>query len=129
VKVYCKRCGKEINHSNKSGLCAQCYAAVNYSGNPAFDSCPICGTKKKFGATLCKSCMNDRVASETQARKESIGATRQIIKDMLRAETAGAIARKFNVTYSTVKRWCKQYGLPTRQDEVQRYSDEEWESI
>lgn len=129
VKIYCKRCGKELNRSTKSGMCAECYAAENYSGNPTHDNCPICGKKKKFQAKTCRDCMSEHRIQESIKKRNELGLTRDVLKALLRAGSVKSIAQQHAVDYYTVKRWCQQDNLPTSFVEIHGYSDEEWACI
>ena len=129
VKVYCKRCEKEINRSTRSGLCAECYATINYSGNPVHDNCPICGKKKKFKAATCRDCLHEQQLKQSMERRDSLGLTRDVLKSLLKTGSIKSIAKQYNVAYETIKRWCQQYDLPTSFNEIQQYSDEDWNNI
>ena len=126
-KFKCSECGK-INKRNKSGVCADCYSQKNYTGH-AHDNCPVCGRIKKFEAKLCKQCMLAALNQSTISRRDSAGATKEKLKYLLRTTSLKNVSRYFGVSFNTAKKWCQSYNLPITKEDIQQYSDEEWNSL
>lgn len=54
---------------------------------------------------------------------------RDTLKSLIRTTPFTTIAKKYEVSDNSIRRWCKKYGLPSTKREIQKYSDEEWEKL
>lgn len=45
---------------------------------------------------------------------------------MIRSQSFLSIGSKYNISDNAVRKWCKQYNLPSTKKEINSYSDEEW---
>lgn len=102
---YCVRCGATLYHRNASGLCANCIKAAG--GHT--------GAQKKH--------------DDAVKRRAELGITREVLKDCIRTESFTQIAKRYSVTFNTIRRWCKTYGLPDMKTKIMLYSDDEWSQI
>lgn len=55
--------------------------------------------------------------------------TREQLKNFIRNISFIEIGKRYNVSNSTIIKWCKKEGLPTTKKEINSYSDEEWDKI
>lgn len=51
------------------------------------------------------------------------------LKELIRNLPFTKIGEKYNVTDNTIRKWCKNYGLPTKKTEIKAMTDEEWLKI
>ena len=45
---------------------------------------------------------------------------------MIREETFISIGNKYKVSDNAIRKWCKQYNLPTTKKEIKEISDLDW---
>lgn len=81
--------------------------------------CSNCGVEIKTNANLCVDC-----AHKAQRRCER--PNREELKDLIRVESFVGIGKIYGVTDNAVKKWCKNYGLPSRKSDIKQITDEEW---
>lgn len=55
--------------------------------------------------------------------------SRQTLKEEIRFKTFSELARKYQVSVSTICKWCSLYNLPSTKREIKTYSDLEWVNI
>lgn len=154
ANYHCEKCGwgeinpttgkvpLEIHHEdgnylnnkpeNLKVLCPNCHAltpnyrALNKSERERSQTrkqyCIDCGVEVSYGALRCKAC-------ESKHRVTIKPVTREELKKLIREETFVSIGKKFNVTDNAIKKWCKQYDLPSKKRDINNYSDEEWANI
>ena len=84
--------------------------------------CIDCGIQITFGSTRCNSCDKKR-----QRRTE--WPTREELKQMIRQNSFVEIGKKFGVADNTIRKWCINYQLPSKKQDIKSYSDKEWELI
>jgi hypothetical protein len=65
-------------------------------------SCPICGKDKTPVAKYCKNCYK---------RKTKIPTIEILENDFINLKTETAIAKKYNVSITTIRKWLKKYNL------------------
>lgn len=84
--------------------------------------CIDCGKEISKGSTRCSACdhKNQQVCERP---------SRDILKDMIRAESFVQIGKMYNVTDNTIRKWCKSYNLPSRKKDITPLSNEEWLKI
>ena len=54
---------------------------------------------------------------------------RDELKKLIRSKSFCAIGKQFNVSDNAIRKWCKNYNLPTKKSEIKQYSDKEWEEV
>ena len=84
--------------------------------------CPICKGPKSRRAKKCKKCSNEE-------RKTQKPLDREALKNKIRKESFVQIAKEFNVSNNTIRKWCLFYNLPNTKKEISSYSDEDWDKI
>lgn len=83
------------------------------------NNCIICGKEIGPNSTYCNECVKT-----TQRRVER--PNREELKKLIRTESFTAIGKKYNVSYTAIKKWCDFEKLPRTKKEIKSYSDEEW---
>ena len=83
--------------------------------------CLKCGKEITRQATYCTKCV-DKKKVDCRANKKDL-------KDVLRSKSFLQVGRDYNVTDRAVRRWCAEYGLPTKKRDIDDMSDSEWEAL
>lgn len=84
--------------------------------------CIDCGKIIDSSSQRCEDCEHKR-----QRRAE--WPQRDELKKLIRSKSFCAIGKQFNVSDNAIRKWCKNYNLPTKKSEIKQYSDKEWEEI
>ena len=84
--------------------------------------CIDCGKIIDNRSQRCEECEHKR-----QRRVE--WPQRDELKKLIRTQSFSAIGKKYNVSDNAVRKWCKNYNLPTKKSEIKTCSDKEWEEI
>ncbi len=76
--------------------------------NYKVDICPICNKEyKDISAKMCKKCYNNKLQENLLIKTKD-----QLINDFIEnASNKVAVSRKYNVCQTTVRKWCKKYGI------------------
>lgn len=111
---------KEIKKSNKI---ISLYEIAPKQRDRNKINCQICGKEieKKNKTKLCLSC-----CSELQ--KNSLIISRDDLKYFIRKYPFSAIAAALNVSTRSIKRWCVARKLPDTKENIEKYSDEDWDN-
>ncbi len=138
-KILCKKCGKEISRESKSGLCLKCYWEENKSKTYTTNSygkrvysdlnkCIDCGKIIDNQSIRCNVCFNKNRLKEALKEREKI-VTRDELKALIRNTPITHIAKQFNVTDNTIRKWAKKYNLPYQSSDISSYTNEQWDAI
>lgn len=84
--------------------------------------CIDCGKIIDNRSQRCEECEHKR-----QRRAE--WPQRDELKKLIRSKSFCAIGKQFNVSDNAIRKWCKNYNLPTKKSEIKKYSDKEWEEV
>lgn len=85
--------------------------------------CQNCGKEiATKNASLCVDCYN---VSQRKVDRPS----RDKLKHLIRTTSFLQIGKIYRVSDTTIRKWCKSYGIPYKQQEIKSYSDEEWDVI
>lgn len=84
--------------------------------------CKICKKEITSRATYCEDCV--KIMSRKVQRP-----SREILKQEIRTMSFVSLGKKYNVTDNAIRKWCDQYNLPRRKNDISQYTDEEWEKI
>ncbi len=85
--------------------------------------CPSCGKEITRMAQYCSDCANKnkRIVKERPTREE--------LKQLIRTTPFTKIGQQFEVSDNAIRKWCKAENLPSRANEIKKYTNEEWELI
>lgn len=84
--------------------------------------CKKCGRPLSTKADYCQICIH-----EFQRKCE--WPTREELKNMIRTTPFLQIGKKYNVSDNAVRKWCINYGLPSKKKNIKEISDEDWIDI
>lgn len=84
--------------------------------------CVDCGKLISKGSTRCSQC-------EAKTRITEKPLTREELKQLIRTTPFTTIGERVGVSDNAIRKWCKQYNLPTKKRDIKQYSDEEWNNI
>ena len=84
--------------------------------------CSNCGAVISAKAKLCPKCFN-----ETKRIVER--PSREILKEEIKTLPFLQIGKKYGVTDNAVRKWCKFYNLPSKKQDIKKYTDDEWSKI
>ena len=86
-----------------------------------------CGKQIALRSQRCPSC----ASKNSVIRKVAIQdlPTREKLKWLIRNKTFVEIGKSFSVSDNAIRKWCKNYNLPTKKAEIKKYTDKEWETI
>ena len=86
--------------------------------------CPIC--RKEFyasGKSVDNYC--SQICAHIAQRKTE-WPSRDELKSMIRNQPFLQIGKCFGVSDNTIRKWCKNFGLPHKAHDIKQYTDEEW---
>lgn len=84
--------------------------------------CKKCNAIIKTNSDYCRSCSN-------LLQRKVEHPTREQLKQMIRTMPFTQIGKKYGVKDNTIRKWCKTEHLPSTRQEINEYSDDEWELI
>ena len=87
--------------------------------------CQQCG-KIFYGEEDRKFCSQD---CSHLAQRVALRPSREVLKTEVRQESFLSLGRKYKVSDSTIRKWCKAYNLPSKSSIIKSYSDEEWNKL
>lgn len=82
------------------------------------NNCKICGQPISASATLCVECYH-------QQSRKVIRPSRNDLLKMVATSSFTAVAKLYNVTDNAIKKWCINYGLPSKKQEIINLYNEE----
>ena len=84
--------------------------------------CKDCGKPVWNKDSRCLECSH-------KAQRKVERPSREELKDLIRTESFLAIGRKYSVSDSAIRKWCKAYDLPYRVSEIKKIKKEDWRNI
>lgn len=129
----------ETQIANKYNLCLKSISLINVGEiwrdesrfnypirkNYKIAYCKKCGVKltlKNSSTGLCWDCYN----SSRNPKMPS----KEILKQKIRNQSFESIAKEYGFkSGGSIKRWCKKMNLPYLRQDINKYSDEEWQLI
>lgn len=125
------------NHDNRienlRWVCPNCNIQLDTTGGRNVNHkkyyCEKCG--KPVSAKhvkLCLECYKQEQNKEHPQRKVE-RPSREELKEMIRSKPFTQIGKQFGVTDNTIRKWCDAENLPRTKQEINSYSDIEWENI
>lgn len=84
--------------------------------------CKKCGRPLSTKADYCQTCIHE-------FQRKCKWPTREELKNMIRHIPFLQIGIKYNVSDNAIRKWCINYGLPSKKSDIKKIPDEEWEKI
>lgn len=84
--------------------------------------CVDCGEPIHRGSERCKRCASLKRQTQKPVNREEL-------KNLIRTTPFTDIAKQFNVSPTTITKWCDFYQLPKRKKEILVISDQDWAFI
>lgn len=84
--------------------------------------CIDCGKIINNRSQRCEDCEHKR-------QRKTEWPQRDELKKLIRAQPFSVIGKMYNVSDNAIRKWCKNYNLPTKKSEIKQYSDKEWEEV
>lgn len=116
-------------------VCANCHREIEHSGKEfdlkcTFDERIYYNTLDNLVAPFKKEREEQlKLRKEQKELWEATKPKREELKVLLRNNTITGVGRMYNVTPSSVYKWCRKFGLPDSKVAIDKYTDEEWELI
>lgn len=129
---------KDENHFNNSIdnlmlICPNCHAVIHrrdreykkWKKPSQINFCIDCGKEIWGNSTRCKEC-SDKNQANYGINQEI---TREQLKNMIRTKSFLQIGKELGISDNGVRKWCDKFGLPRRKQDINRFSDKQWEAI
>lgn len=125
------------NHNNKlenlRWVCPNCNQQLDTTGFKQMRSkavfiqqyCCDCGKPISKSAIRCIDCNEKQRKNNSKINQT----TREELKILIRTKPFTQIAKQFNVSDNTIRKWCVYYNLPSKATQIKKISDEEWIKI
>lgn len=84
--------------------------------------CVDCGIIISNGAQRCDYC--NRIYQRKVERP-----SREKLKQLIRSLPFTQIGKQYGVTDNAIRKWCKNYNLPSKTKDIKQISNENWEKI
>lgn len=131
--LVCANCHREIH----SDLIDTTILTSSYSQERADEVIEELNAVKTRTLHYCQDCgklLSEPTAQRCpdcahKARRVCERPSREELKTLIRTIPFTQLGQRFGVTDNAVKKWCKAEGLPARKQDINAYSDEEWEQI
>ncbi len=113
--------GKNINHGvRKLYYCIDCGSIITNKS----ERCDKC---KKIYRKTCNLIDNEnQIYNYPKANKL---VKREELKDMIYNNSFLQVGKYYGVTDNAVRKWCRNFNLPTRRSEIEKYNKDEWNKI
>lgn len=106
---------KEFDENHISQSCASTHLKQTYY-------CKKCGRPLSTKADYCQTCIHE-------FQRKCKWPSREELKLLIRTTPFLQIGQKYNVSDNAVRKWCINYGLPSKKKDIKNITDEEWEKI
>ena len=131
--LICANCHREVH----AGFIDNDQLSSSYSQERADEILIELNDVKTKTLHYCKDC--GKLLSEPRAercpdcahkaRRICERPSREELKKLIRTIPFTQIGQQFGVTDNAIKKWCKAENLPARKQDINSYSDQEWENI
>lgn len=109
-------------------LCPNCHSQTNtYAGannKRKIFYCKVCGKEIAKESNLCIKCLG-----ESRKTFEVKNITKEELKLLIKTESFVSIAKMYDTSDTSVKKWCKKYNLPYRKKDIESYSMKDWDIL
>lgn len=95
----------------------------------ARNTCKICGANIGRKNQYCLVCMKEIRKRNIKANTSNPKPNRSVLKNLIRNNSFVDIGKMYGVSYTSVKKWCRTYDLPSKKYDINKYSDDEWKNI
>ena len=85
------------------------------------NSCEDCGCSISTGAKRCVFCQNKAKSKNIPSKEE--------LKQLIRTIPFTQIGKQFNVSDNAVRKWCDKYNLPRKKSEIEKITEEVWNTL
>ena len=85
------------------------------------NKCVDCGKPILATSVRCVEC--------SLKHRSSCPYNREELKELIRTMNFSELGRINNVSDNAVRKWCKNFDLPTKSREIKEYTDEQWADI
>ena len=129
--LVCANCHREIHNFNIDISEYNCYDEIKAQEKilelenfktKKLHYCKKCGKVISSKAIHCAECaLIEKRLVERPSRDE--------LKQLIRTKPFTQIANQFGVTDNAIRKWCLSMNLPSRKNDINNYSDKEWDLI
>ncbi len=123
---------KDDRLENLRWICPNCdrqldtFAGRNIQREENKNYCIDCGVEILQSSTRCPKCSS--IANGLKARKVE-RPSREQLKSLIRIKPFLQIGKEYGVTDNAVRKWCDEYSLPRRKNDISKISDADWENL
>lgn len=118
LEVLCPNC-----HSLTENYCSRGNGRADRKKYYMTNVCVDCGKPIANTSIRCSEC-NNKYKVATHLTQLPI--TKEELKHLIREKPFTEVGKMFNISDNGIRRWCKNFNLPTTKKEIKNYSDEEW---
>ena len=109
-------------------VCANCHRVIEYEELDISEiSCAF--DEEKYYMTLENLANENKEKVNDAKRNASTKPSREELKMLIRNAPFAQIANKYSVSDASIRRWCKNYNLPSRVADIKEISDDNWVDI
>lgn len=124
IQVLCPNCHSQSdNYTGKNQNRSYGKKGIDKKDRFKTAVCIDCGKPVYKGALRCTACRSKRF------RKVKDRPNREQLKVLIRNHSFTELGRMYGVEDNSVRKWCKLEKLPFRKQDIESYSDKEWEEI
>ena len=123
---------KDDRLENLRWVCPNCdrqldtFAGRNIQREENKNYCIDCGVEILQSSTRCIKCSS--IANGLKARKVE-RPSREQLKSLIRFTSFTKIGQQYGVTDNAVRKWCDEYSLPRRKNDISKINDTDWENF
>lgn len=100
-------------------LCPNCHSQTdNWGSKKEKKYCPDCGKEIDRKSSHCRSCAAKHRAANDE--KKSKRPSKEILLEEIKVNSFVELGKKYGVTESAIRKWCKKYNLPFRRRDIKK---------
>ena len=85
-------------------------------------TCPDCGKIILSSSIRCAECA-------AKAQRWVDRPTKEVLKKEVYNTPFTQLGKKYGVSYKSIQKWCDYYNLPSRRQDIKKYSEDEWMAL